>query len=178
MTSQAVTHESDVVARCQDGDREAFRWVVDEYGDTLFGIAFLMTRNRQAAEDIVQETFVSVWKSITRFKRGRPMKPWIIRILVNHVRMQLRRKLPNVTNVDPDSIPASPSAFRQVERRQEIYRALKSLSKDQREAIVLKYFADLTTKEVAKATGAREGTVKSRLHRAIARMQTVLGEEV
>ena len=83
--------DSEAVVRCQNGDRDAFRHLVDQYKDVLFGTAVLMTGNRATAEEHVQEAFLSAWRGIRRFRRDRPVKPWFLRILVNTV-LSWRRK--------------------------------------------------------------------------------------
>ena len=84
--------DDDAIARCQDGDRDAFRHLVDRYKDVMYGTAVLMTGNRAVAEETVQEAFLSAWRGIGGFKRGRPPKPWLIRILVNRVMDERRRQ--------------------------------------------------------------------------------------
>lgn len=168
------------VARCQAGDREAFNWIVDEYGGLLFGSAVLMTRDRLLAEDLVQETLLSAWKGISSFKRDRPFKPWIMRILVNHVRMHLRNRREYTGDrilSQKREIDAQANTEREVENRMILSNALAAISHDQREAIVLRYFADLTIPEIARSTRSRQGTVKSRIHRGLERMAKVMEEE-
>lgn len=172
------TAEVEAVTRCQDGDREAFGWIVDQYGDLLFGSAVLMTRDRQLAEDLVQETLLSAWKSIGSFRRDKRLKPWIMKILVNHVRMHMRRKRPATVDLRADSeqAAAAPEAAR-VELRHVLVTALGDLPQEQRQLIVLRYFAGLTVPEIAKATRLRQGTVKSRIHRGLERMKEAMTEE-
>ena len=67
--------DSEAVVRCQNGDRDAFRHLVDQYKDVLFGTAVLMTGNRATTEEHVQEAFLSAWRGIRGFRRGRPVKP-------------------------------------------------------------------------------------------------------
>ena len=89
------------IARCQEGDREAFRLLVERYRDVLYGTAILMTGNRAVAEEIVQEALLSAWRGIGGFKRGQPLKPWLTRILVNGVLAQKRkRSIPTVPIAD------------------------------------------------------------------------------
>jgi len=84
--------DEQAVLRCQDGEREAFRHLVERYQDVLFGTAVLMTGNRAQAEEHVQEAFLAAWRGIQGFHSDRPVKPWLIRILVNTVVSQRRRR--------------------------------------------------------------------------------------
>ena len=168
-------NDHDAIARCQDGDREAFRHLVDRYKDVLFGTAVLMTGNRAVAEEQMQEAFLSAWRGIRGFRHGSPFKPWLLRILVNTVLAQRRRRTLPTVHLDgssPDEPAGSPidpaSALDSLENRMELRRAIASLSMHHRQVVALRYFADLTVPEVARALSVREGTVKSRLHRALA----------
>ena len=72
-----MINEQDAVRRCQSGDREAFRPIVEYYGDVLMGTLYLMTHDRAVSEELVQETFVRAWKGIATFRLGEPVKPWL-----------------------------------------------------------------------------------------------------
>ncbi len=173
--------EEEVIRRCQEGDRCAYRFVVEGYGKVLFGTAYRMTRNRQLAEDLVQEAFLLAWRNIPSFRLGTNFKAWLLRILVNRTISELRKKQvpeidlddPAVTLSDPDDVG---DLVVEKEERQRIRQALERLPNEQREAMVLRYYADLTVPEIAKALGWREGTVKSRLHRALVSLRQLLAE--
>ena len=171
--------DDDAIARCQDGDRDAFRHLVDRYKDVMYGTAVLMTGNRAVAEETVQEAFLSAWRGIGGFKRGRPPKPWLMRILVNRV-MDRRRKrsIPTVplADMDPVGTPSVPDEAGAFEDRTVVRQALAHLVPEQQQVVVLRYFAELTVPEVARSIGVREGTVKSRLHRAMGRLREKLEE--
>ena len=164
--------EDQAVLRCQHGERDAFRYMVERYQDIVFGTAYNMTRNRALAEELAQDAFLSAWKGIRSFRRGRPFKPWLMRILVNTVMAHRRRRTVETTPIegsesemesdaeDPEDTAESRS------EQQALRRAIGELSPDHRQVVVLRYFADMTVPEVARAAGLAEGTVKSRLHRA------------
>ena len=175
--------DNEAILRCQDGDRDAFRHLVEQYKDVLFGTAVLMTGNRAIAEEHVQEALLSAWRGIKGFRRGSPVKPWLLRILVNAVLAQHRRRAiqpvrlndhgpeePDYRNPDPaETLDA-------LENRLVLRRAIAGLSPDHRQVVALRYFAGLTVPELARTLGAREGTVKSRLHRALAILRHQLEE--
>ena len=167
--------DSEAIESCQAGDRNAFRHLVERYKDVLFGTAVLMTGNRAVAEEQVQEAFLSAWRGIRTFRRGSPVKPWLIRILVNTVLAQQRRRVVPTSQLymeegqDYASNSASPSdALDALENRIALRRAIDRLNPDHRQIVALRYFSGLTVPEVARALGVREGTAKSRLHRALA----------
>ena len=177
--------DNEAIERCQEGDREAFRHLVEQYRDVLFGTAVLMTGNRAVAEEQVQEALLSAWRGIGRFQRGRPFKPWLLRILVNAVLShQRRRSLPTVDLEDSDPGPSSDAggnpaeSLEALENRLALRRAISNLGPDHRQVVALRYFAGLTVPEVARTLNAREGTVKSRLHRALALLRQQLEVDV
>ncbi len=174
--------EGEAIRRLQDGEREAFRFVVERYGKVLYGTAYMMTRDRPLAEDLVQEALLLAWRNISAFQPGTNLKAWLLRILVNRTISEQRKK--RVTQIELEEGAAALSGpdpgeemLLRKEQRARISQSLEMLPHDQRQAVVLRYYADLTVPEMAKALGWREGTVKSRLHRAQARLGQLLSEE-
>ena len=167
------------IGQCKEGNREAFRHLVERYKDVLFGTAVLMTSNRAVSEEIVQEALLSAWRGIGGFKSGRPFKPWLMRILVNEVLARQRRKsVPTVPLSDREliSVPSEDEESGAFEGKAAVRQAISDLVPVQKQVVVLRYFAELSVPEVARAMGVREGTVKSRLHRALARLRESLEE--
>lgn len=176
--------DDEAVRRCQGGDRDAFRHLVERYRDPLYGTAFLMTGDRGAAEEQVQEALLLAWRGIRGFKRGRPVKPWLMRILVNAVLARRRRRaLATVPLDEPggerEVAADEPSQLETIEAREEradVRRALAALTAEHRQVVVLRYFAGLTVPQIARSVRVREGTVKSRLHRALRQLRELLEE--
>jgi RNA polymerase sigma-70 factor (ECF subfamily) len=170
--------DDEAVLRCQDGDREAFRHLVEQYKNPLFGTAYLMTGNAAQAEEHVQDAFLLAWRGIRTFRRGRPVKPWLMRILVNSVLAQQRKRALTTVPLEesaPLSAPTSGAdSIEASEDREAVRQALAQLTPEHRQVVVLRYFADLTVPQVARSAGVREGTVKSRLHRALRQMRELL----
>jgi RNA polymerase sigma-70 factor (ECF subfamily) len=177
--------DAEAVNRCQQGDRDAFRVLAERYGSVLFGTAFLMTRNHAIAEEMVQEGLVLAWRGIGGF-RGGSLKAWMARILVNRVISEKRRGgAPTISLDDPDfREPASgeaddPAAATAVRLEQERIRGvLQQLPEEARQVVVLRFFSELSVAETAAALGVREGTVKSRLSRALDRLRELLRDQV
>ena len=175
--------DNEAITRCQGGDRDAFRHLVEQYKDVLFGTAVLMTGNRAVAEEQVQEALLSAWRGIRGFRSGSPVKPWLVRILVNAVLAHQRRRSIATVQYDEtlgaESDPSSPNpadTLDALENRIALRRAISGLSSEHRQVVVLRYYAGLTVPEIARALSAREGTVKSRLHRALAILRLQLDD--
>ena len=160
------------VDRCQQGDRNAFRAIVDAYGDRLFRIAFLITRDQNLAEDAMQEALVQAWRNIRSFRSGTNLAAWLNRILLNEVKKLTRRKRHPEEPIDAASRLADPGALPdesaiRADLAAYLRAALRTLSEDQRTAVVFRFYMDYTIPEIAETTGWAEGTVKSRLSRAM-----------
>jgi len=170
--------EALVVRRCKDGDREAFRVLAERYEGTLFGIAYLMTHDRPTAEDSVQEAFLKMWKHLPSLRSEDKLRAWLVRILINEVRNAERKARAPTVPLEAASEQAISDSFERTiesaEVRQRLREAIRTLPRDQKEAVVLRYFGGLSTSDAAAAMGCREGTVKSRVSRGIDRLQAVL----
>ena len=171
--------EAAIIRCCQNGDKEAFRMLVEQYKRVLFGTAYLMTRDRGLTEDALQEALVKVWKHLPSLRLDGSIKAWLLRIVVNEVKQQLRKKhVPTLPLEkafelvsDPDEVGAT------IVRREEyqfLRQALGLLPPEQKETVVLRYYSGLTVPEIAVVMGQREGTIKSRLSRALDRLGDIL----
>lgn len=177
------SQEAALIRRCQAGDQEAFRALVGQHRSLLFGTAYLMTHDRGLAEDAVQEALVQIWKHLPSFRPRGSVKAWLARIVVNEVKQQFRKKrvltIPlNHTNElgnDPDE---TETAMMQSEERQYLQQALNMLPPQQRDVVILRYYSDLTVPEIAVTMGEREGTIKSRLSRALSSLSDILQADI
>jgi RNA polymerase sigma-70 factor (ECF subfamily) len=173
------SEESTIIRRCQAGDKDAFRELVEAYKSVLFGTAYLMTHDRILAEDIVQEVLVKMWKHLPSLRVHGSLKAWLVIIVVNEVKQHRRKRgLPTVPIEYASEITADCDNIETMMIRKEGYQrlrqALEMLPTEQRETVILRYFSDLTVPEVAKVLGSRQGTIKSRLSRAIERLGEIL----
>lgn len=156
--------------------------LMDQYCKVLFGTAYLMTRDYGLAQDAVQEALIRAWRGMPSFRPYGSFKSWLVRILINVAQNQRRKKqIQTVPLEEAIAVAGNPGEPEDVvleeEERQRLKRAVKTLREDYREAVVLRYYADLTVPEIAKALGWREGTVKSRLYRARALLRGALSVE-
>ncbi len=171
--------EAALIRRCQAGDKEAFRTLVERYRSVLFGTAYFMLRERGLAEDAVQEALVQAWRHLSSLRLQSSLRAWLVRIVVNEVNQQLRKK--HVPTLPLEQAPEVANNVDEVEtklvrheERRQIRQALEMLPSEQREAVVLRYFSDLTVPEIAAVTGRPEGTIKSRLSRALGYMGEIM----
>ena len=175
------SEEAALIRRCQARDKDAFRTLVEKYKQVMFGTAYLMTKDRGLAEDAMQEALIQTWKHLPSLRQDVSLKAWLVRIVVNEVNRQRRKKrLPTVPlddapDIADDCDDAATTMIRN-EDRQNLRRALEQLPSEVRETVVLRYFSDLTVPEIAAVTGKPEGTIKSRLSRALVRLNEILSK--
>jgi RNA polymerase sigma-70 factor (ECF subfamily) len=154
----------------------AFDLVVPEYKDRVFRLAYSILRDRAAAEDAAQETFVRVWKALPGFDGRAALGTWIYAITRNTCLMELRRRRPTVSFDDPDSTEAQHAAASIATgpaddpERDNLLRLVESLPRSQQEAVRLFYLEDRSYETVAEQLGMPLGTVKNLLHRARKRL--------
>jgi RNA polymerase sigma-70 factor (ECF subfamily) len=168
------------VATFDANRRVAFAGLVDRHLDRAYRLAGVILGNAPDAEDATHDAIVLAWRSFAGLKDPSRFEAWFQRILVNTCRDRLRKRSRSpVTELDIAGARAMPDRFVEVEERLALDRAYARLSPEQAITVVLRFHADLTLDDVADRMGVPVGTVKSRLHTALAAMQLVLaGSEV
>jgi RNA polymerase sigma-70 factor (ECF subfamily) len=157
----------------------AFDLVVLAYKDRVFRLAYSILKDRAAAEDAAQETFVRVWKALPGFDGRAALGTWIYAITRNTCLMELRRRRPTVSFDDPDSTEAQHAAASiatgpaEDPERDNLLRLVETLPRNQQEAVRLFYLEDRSYETVAEQLGMPLGTVKNLLHRARKRLMEV-----
>ena len=161
---------------------DRFERLYAEHAQALFGFLVYRTGDRALSEDLLADTFERVLRARRRFdpRRGSE-KTWIYTIALNCLRDHARRRkaeeraLDRVAVGSPAGEPGSP--FEAVENRVSVQRALATLSDEEREAIALRYGAELTVPEIAKLMGEPLTTVEGRVYRALRKLRDELGRE-
>jgi RNA polymerase sigma factor (sigma-70 family) len=177
--------ERELVLRAQRGDARAFEELVESYRDVMFRVAFLVTRSAADAEDAAQEALLKAWRALGRFRRGEPLRPWLLKIVANEARNRRRgegrRERLVVRAAAASSGEAAPSPEETAvagEQQRQLLRALEELADGQRLVLECRYLLSLSEEETAAALGVRRGTVKSRTARALEQLREVYGARV
>jgi RNA polymerase sigma factor (sigma-70 family) len=178
----ARAEERAAVFACQRGETAAFARLVRLHQDIALRTAYLLTNDREGAEDVAQVAFLQAFRAIGRFDAERPFRPWLLGIVANEARMYRRGRSrrpaqPLNGSIATTAEPPLDQAVRADERAR-VRAALAELAEPLRTATVLHYFNDLSIEEVAAAQGCRPGTVKSRLHTARQRLRAVLAAAI
>jgi RNA polymerase sigma-70 factor (ECF subfamily) len=156
-----------LVRRCLRGDDAAIHHLVKRFQAEVFGLCVRLLNHRQDAEDVTQEVFLRIFRSLRGWDSRRPLKPWIMSIAVNRCRTWLsqRRKRPDLVDYLQETLP-SPPADDSAELVQEIQKAVAQLRLDYRTAFVLFHEQGQPYEEIARAMDRPVGTIKTWLHRA------------
>lgn len=172
-----------LVRRMKKGDQEAFDELMEHFYPRLLSVAYLITGSHGDSEDAVQETFVRCWMNREKLKEPRGFTKWLYRTMTREawrVCSQRKREQP-VEEVPGQPGPTAASALEEVmenSRKEELYQAIVRLPIKQRTVVVLYYYNDMSTKEIAGVTGCLEGTVKSRLYTARKKLKQILSEDI
>ncbi len=148
-------------------------WLEEGYPQSV-RTAFLILGNRLDAEDAVQEAFLRAWKFRDSLSKESSFRPWLYRVVVNTCNSTLRQEIPHRDRRSGDENLAEVSVVDDIPARialsNDIMSALRDLPVHLRVVIVLRYYADLSEREIAIAIGRQPGTVKSRLNEARRRL--------
>jgi RNA polymerase sigma-70 factor, ECF subfamily len=178
---QPVTSDGDLIQRAATGDRSAFEDLYRRYARPVFGLALRRLGDRGRAEDAVQETFTSVWRSAATYRPERgPGAPGIDagggKAIVDRARA--RTELPADIPDEPSADAGPPDRAEQSWVAWRVHRALEELPEREREVIALAYWSGLSQSEVAEFLDIPLGTVKTRTRAALGRLSEILEEDL
>ena len=183
-----IVNDEELIFRLQRGDEWAFQLMVRRFRKKIFSIAFGITLDADESQDIVQEVFLQVYRTIGDFRGDASLSTWLHRITVNRCLNWKRRwarrfkwlhDSTDSTDEQPAAELASESPTPEVhlanaQTRQQIDKALKMLPDQARAVFVLRELDGLSYEEIADATGIKLGTVRSRLFHARLRLKAIL----
>jgi len=165
--------EAGVLKRAQRGDVEAFTLIVETYQHPVYNLCYRMLGEMQDAEDATQETFWRAHQALHKYDINRSFITWLLSIAAHHcIDRQRKRRLPTfeidaVPEIDvAGQSPDPENVVSEMEEREYMQKALSGLSPQDRAVLILKYWYDLSEKEIADALSLTTSAVKSRLFRA------------
>jgi RNA polymerase sigma-70 factor, ECF subfamily len=184
-TNLCALADEELMARVHEGDTRAFEVVFDRHAGVAFSLAYRMCGRRPMAEEIVQEAFMSLWRTAARYDPGRgSVRSWVLRVVHNRAIDAFRRELPSASHDVPDDwirevLPAPERTEDEAERRSDarlVRTALEELPRDQRQVIELAYFGGFSHAQIAAALNLPAGTVKGRMRLGLSKLRIALGE--
>ena len=174
-----------LIARLVERDEQAFAEIVRLYGDKVFSLIYRMLGSRAEAEDVAQDVFITVFKTIETFRGEAKFSTWLLRIAANHAKNRIKHLARRPTEgADPEDVSQvrsapdragppvqaridSPDALLEAAQTERLMQeAIANLPEDQRLLVVLRDVEEMSYQEIEEITGLPEGTIKSRLHRA------------
>jgi RNA polymerase sigma-70 factor (ECF subfamily) len=174
-----IVDDDETLVSAAQRDTEAAGRLYDKYYREVVGYVYHCTLDRTATEDLASNVFLAAFRHLGRYRwRQIPFRAWLYRIATNEVRMYYRRhkgtRSADLQAQHEGSAPSADEGPAAVEEYRLLHQALQELRFKYRTVIVLRYFEDKTIAQIAEITGAREGTIKSQLHRGLARLQEIL----
>lgn len=171
-----------MIQHARRGDDAAWDALVQQHQTPVFRLAYLLLGNAADAEDCAQETFERAWRAFGRFDPTRPLQPWLLQIAANGARnkrrsagryMQALRRLVTFAPVSA----YTDTLFTEHAAAHALWQAIRRLGRSDQEILYMRYFLELGEADIAVALQIAPGTVKSRQHRALARLRKVVATE-
>jgi RNA polymerase sigma-70 factor (ECF subfamily) len=167
--------EESIIRQCQEGDLLAYRAIYERYEQPLLRTALRVLGQKQDAEDAVQEAFLKLYRSVNNFKRGSKLSTYLFRILLNSCFDILRtRNRAEFADTETENLPC----YSPHESRFNIERAIDELPQQMRICFVLFAVEEFGQEEIAQILDKSLGTVKATIHRAKARLRSLLSDSV
>ena len=172
--------DSDIVSRVLAGDRQAFALLIERHSGKVYSLALRLTGSRSDAEELVQETFVRAFCQLRRYDFRRAFFPWLYTLSLNLVRNHLKKsaRTPTAAKLSRPLLekdgPAGADTEQQLLEQQghdQIQAALNALPLEHREILVLRFYQELTFKELAEILGTTPGAAKMRVYRALEQLR-------
>ena len=172
-----------LIAQMKSGDQHAFAQIYEQYRPSVFRTACLISGNSQDGEDITQETFIKVFTHCKELKSNAMFRYWLFKILNRTAWQFLNKKkseIPDETVLEKAEAgfnPLTEDIFLKKEQQNEVYQAVMQLDYKLRLVVILYYYNEMSTKQIAKIADCYEGTIKSRLFTARKRLRQLIPEE-
>lgn len=167
--------EYKLINKAQDGCNESFEKLINKYKEYIYKTAFLYVKNEHDALDVYQETIYKAYINISSLRNSNFFKTWITKILINNVNIKYRHYNKFQDEEVEDYI--GEISYSNIEEHMDLYDAIDSLDEKYKTPIILQYFQDLTTSQIADIMECNENTVKSYIRRAKKKLYNILKEE-
>lgn len=173
--SLVVMHKA-LIERAKLGDRDAFDDLARSAGDRCMAIACRILRDTDLAEDAVQASLITAWRGLRSLRDADRWEPWLHRILVNacYAEARRRRRWSSAIRTLPVDVASGRDDILTVQDRDQLERAFRRLTVEQRAVMVLHHYVGLPVPEVADRLGIPLGTAKSRIHHATTALRASL----
>ena len=168
-----INIEPEWIAQAQRGNSEAFSKLVETCQSPVYNLCYRMLNDPYEAEDAAQETFLRAFNNLRHYDESRSFSTWLLSIAAHYCIDQIRKRRMNLLSLDdavyldpPDTAPGPEKALSTGEEQKRVRLLLEKLSPQDRAAVIMLYWYDLSYEEIAEALSMTVSAVKSRLHRA------------
>lgn len=175
--------ESDLIQRAKNGDDSAFDALIEQHREVIFRYAYLITRDAHAAEDVAQDAVLRIYRYLHQFRGECAFRPWALQITRNVARNNNRAwgrrkyrvmQFINQRDFSGAGISDVESLTQQQQQAQQLHEVVSQLNPDYRDVVYMRFFVGLSVEETAQALNVADGTVKSRMHRALKQLRTLI----
>ena len=182
-----MSADTDLISRAAGGDASAFQALVERHRAMVYRIAYQFAGNHHDAEDIAQEVFIKVYRSLDRFRQDAQLTSWMYRIVMNACIDHRRRHRPNANAAfgdeaehrmlnAPEETPGPEDCAYAGELGEVLEVEIRRLPKGQRVVFLMRHYQGMKLCEIAEALGLAEGTIKRQLHAAVHRLREALAQ--
>ena len=180
------TNDQLYIEKILKGDVNAFSFLVDNYKNMVFSLAFKMTKSREEAEEVSQDTFIKAYKNLSKFKGDSKFSTWLYRIAY-HTSLDAIKKNKNTTNTydinevtfnQKKAVEHILEGIERKERAELMEVCLQKMADEERSIIWMFYYDELSLKEIIEVTGLQEANIKVKLHRARKKLLTIVKENI
>ncbi|MBL8099209.1 MAG: sigma-70 family RNA polymerase sigma factor [Anaerolineales bacterium] len=181
-SAEAYLDEATLIRRAAHGEAAAWEPLMQAHQQAVFRLCYLLLGDPDDAEDVAQETFLRAWNHLKRFDSTRPLRPWLLSIasnLASNRRRSAGRYFSALQRAFQNEIPQTNLEEKNLQSNDanELWKAVQSLNFQDQQIIYLRFFLDLSVNETAQVLEIAEGTVKSRLNRAIEKLRKIIQQD-
>lgn len=181
-----INNDQNIINQVIEGDTNAFSILVDSYKDLVFTLALRMLKHREEAEEVSQDVFIKVFKSLHKFKGDSKLSTWIYKVTYNTcldaIKKHKRKHIEvNIDKYDAYDIEVIDDAFEKLadaDRQKAVKSCIEALASEDSFILTLYYFEELSLDEIAKITALKANNVKVKLHRARKRLAIVMKQKL
>lgn len=169
-----------------DGDTNAFSYLVDNYKNMIYSLAYKMTKNKEEAEEISQDTFIKAYKNLSNFKGDSKFSTWLYKIAYHATLDAVKKNKRNastfeINEITYNQIKSVENILEGIERKERakiLNECLLKLPEEERSIIWMFYYEELSLKEIIEISGLSEANIKVKLHRARKRLLVIVEKTV
>ena len=181
-----INDDQQIIDKVLNGDTNAFSSLVEKYKDMVFSLAIKVTKNREEAEEVSQDSFIKAFKSLKNFKGDSKFSTWLYKIAYNNCMDRIKKNARRyntdaIDEVVENKIKATEDTMQMIERKERailMNECMEELPEDERSILWLFYYKELSLKEIIEVTSLSQTNLKVKLHRARKKLLAIVQQRV